>query len=214
MTIFQKILDSLFPKKKEVVELEERGKQGSLRFLPGALETPAPWMRAIFQYKNSKVRQLIWEIKYAGNPILIRDVGALLSEEIVSFFEERGSFVSKDWMLVAVPPTKEHEKEKGFNQTDELCKEVIKSLGKNVLSYSPNTLKKTTETEPQAKIKNRSKRLQNLKNSYIVSNPSNVTGKNIIIIDDVLTTGSTLIEARRALREAGAKKVLGLAVAH
>lgn len=208
------ILDLLFPKKDSVVALEHRGKKNQLRELPPAPETPEPWMRAIFAYKDPAVRELVWEIKYSGNQALLNDVGGLMAEEIMSFFEERGSFVSSDWALIPIPASKEHAKDKGFSQTEELCEAIMRNIAKPSLFYSPSTLYKIKETMPQTKMKKRGERLHNLINCYAIKDASFVSGKNFIIIDDVATTGSTLFEARRALKVAGAKKVIALTVAH
>lgn len=211
---FQTLLDSLFPKKVTVEELEKRSKKGGLATLPPSPETPHSWIRALFAYKDSSVRQLVWEIKYLGNQTLIKAVGQLMADEIISFFEERGAFVGTEWCLVPIPASKSHEKEKGFNQTEELCKIIIKSVGNPSLIYLPRALTKVSETKPQATIHNRGARLKNVKGSYAVQNPFWIKNKNIIVIDDVVTTGSTLVEAKRALKSSGAQRVIALTVAH
>ena len=208
------ILNILFPKKDSVIALERRGKERTLRNLPPAPDSPEPWMRSIFAYKDPRVRELVWEIKYTGNNVLIKEIGELMAEEILSFFEERGSFVGNDWILVPIPASTEHLKEKGFNQTVELTRAIVKSMGKESPAFFTSVLYKIIEHGPQAKIKNRKERMKNVVNCFSVKDPAIVTGKNIIVIDDVLTTGSTLIEARRALKTAGAKKVIALTVAH
>ena len=210
------ILDTLFPKQEAVVFLEQQALQGNLRSLPHAPKTPERWMHSIFQYKNEAVKKLIWEIKYSSNEVLTRETGALLGEEIISFFEEKGLYTSPNWILVAVPASFAHTKEKGFNQADKLCKAVIKSVNSDSLTYIPNLLRKTRETKPQASMRNRADRLTNLVGSFTVPKgyQDAVAGKNCIVIDDALTTGSTLREARRALGDAGAKTVLGLTLAH
>ncbi|MCX6731834.1 MAG: phosphoribosyltransferase family protein [Candidatus Parcubacteria bacterium] len=74
-------------------------------------------------------------------------------------------------------------------------------------------LYKTRETNSQVSQKDREKRLNNLKDSFGVKNPKLVAGKNIILIDDVSTTGATIGEAKKVLREAGAKSIIALVVA-
>ena len=72
---------------------------------------------------------------------------------------------------------------------------------------------KNRETKRQTTLK-RSERLSNVKNSFGVLDAKNISGKNIIIIDDVVTTGATLREAKKVLIHAGARKVLCVAIAH
>ncbi|KKP65076.1 MAG: Phosphoribosyltransferase, partial [Candidatus Nomurabacteria bacterium GW2011_GWF2_35_12] len=70
------------------------------------------------------------------------------------------------------------------------------------------------ETEHQVNIKDRRDRLKNLSDSFSVKNPEIIKDKNIILIDDVLTTGATLTEAKKILKSFGAKKVIAFTVAH
>ncbi len=211
---FHFILDIIFPKKKSTVMLEEIASGVGLRTLAPAPATPHSFIHAIFHYKDPLARALVWEIKYSANPILTEEAGKLMAEEIMSFFEERGLFISRDWILIPIPASKIHLKERGFNQTDILARNILKHLPKDTIHYKPSAIIKIKETEPQAKIKNKRKRLQNLKGVFKVTNHEDVYGKNVIVIDDVVTTGSTLTEARRALKEAGAKQVIAIALAH
>ena len=77
-----------------------------------------------------------------------------------------------------------------------------------------NALEKIRHTAPQSSIKNRALRLQNLSGCFSIPHPEKVRGKNIILIDDVTTTGSTLAEARSVLLSAGARSVHAIAIAH
>lgn len=212
--ILSRLLDVVLPKDPEVVALEILAESGALNSLTKASDFPPAYMKALFHYKDPAVRTLIWQVKYAGNKKLTSAVGALLSEEIVSFFEERGRFTSKDWLLVSIPASKKHLKEKGFNQTDRIAKAMMEHEVCAFVQYVPGTLIKIRETEAQITIKNRSKRLLNLRNTYETKGGMGLTGANVFVIDDVITTGSTMLEARRALISAGAKQVICLAVAH
>ena len=73
---------------------------------------------------------------------------------------------------------------------------------------------KKIDTLPQAKITNRKRRLENVRGVFDIKNPENIKGKTIIIIDDVTTTGGTILEIMKILKKSGAKKVIGFAVAH
>ncbi len=75
-------------------------------------------------------------------------------------------------------------------------------------------LTKIKDTPSQTKAENRESRMKNLENCFRVKNPMLVVGRNIILIDDVATTGATLQEARRTLRASGARKVIAFTVAH
>lgn len=77
-----------------------------------------------------------------------------------------------------------------------------------------DVLYKPHDTEHQARIKDRRERLQNMRGTFAIKNGEKISGRNIILVDDILTTGATLSEARRVLREAGARKVIAFTVAH
>ena len=106
--------------------------------------------------------------------------------------------------------------EKAFypNSNLRLAEKIIKCDSKKLLKYLPSQLVKNHHTESQTKTSSRVERLKNLTNSMRVLNPSSVLGECVIVVDDVTTTGSTFAEASRALRSAGAKKILCYAVAH
>ncbi|MBX4189617.1 hypothetical protein KW785_03450 [Candidatus Parcubacteria bacterium] len=84
----------------------------------------------------------------------------------------------------------------------------------NLLDYAPHLLRKEKHTESQTKTANKRERLTNIDHSMRVVTPSAVEGRSIILLDDVTTTGATFKDARRALKEAGARKVLCVALAH
>ncbi len=73
---------------------------------------------------------------------------------------------------------------------------------------------KKRHTKAQSKTKSRKERLVNVKNSFVVRKAEKIKGKNIIIFDDVTTTGATLKEAKKVLKKAGAKKVYFMTMAH
>ena len=77
-----------------------------------------------------------------------------------------------------------------------------------------NILTKTRETPTQVSLGDRAERLENLKNAFAVRAPEKVRGAHVVLVDDVTTTGATLLEARGELLRAGARKVTCLAVAH
>ena len=117
-------------------------------------------------------------------------------------------------ILISIPLAPKRKRGRGFNQATLLCKELVK-LDKDVnFKLEKNVLYKPKDTEHQAKIEDRRKRLQNIVGSFSVKNSEIIRGENIILIDDVTTTGATLAEARKVLRAAGAKKIIAFTIAH
>lgn len=115
-------------------------------------------------------------------------------------------------LLTPIPLTKKRFRERGFNQSEILAKEIEKQNPE--LFKTKNLLKKIRETEPQAKIKQRTKRLQNLKGAFVLGSKEGLTDKTVVLVDDITTTGATLREAKRVLKEAGFKKIFAVTIGH
>jgi competence protein ComFC len=98
-----------------------------------------------------------------------------------------------------------------------ICEELIRldtSPRAHQLNLEKNILIKKIDTPHQAQIHDRSHRLKNVVGSFALKNSDMINGKNIILIDDITTTGATLSEARKVLKKSGAKKIIAFTVAH
>jgi predicted amidophosphoribosyltransferase len=73
---------------------------------------------------------------------------------------------------------------------------------------------KKRENEQQVTARTKAKRAKNVAHAFGVRHGERITGKTVVLIDDVITTGATIIEAKRALREWKPKRILAIAVAH
>jgi len=103
---------------------------------------------------------------------------------------------------------------RGYNQTDLLCREIIKHDTQNLFIYTPKAIRKNKITKSQKHLVGKEKRLHNLQNSFSVRNPAKISKEIIVIIDDVWTTGATLSEITGILYKAGAEKVFCYVIAH
>jgi competence protein ComFC len=120
-------------------------------------------------------------------------------------------------ILIPIPLSKERFRERTYNQTELICEELIRldtSPKPNRLTLLKSTLIKKIDTPHQAQIHDRSHRLKNVVGSFALKNTDTMNGRNIILIDDITTTGATLSEARKVLKKAGAKKIIAFTVAH
>jgi predicted amidophosphoribosyltransferase len=82
----------------------------------------------------------------------------------------------------------------------------------NFVEYAPKALARIKDTPSQTKQHSKAERIQNLRGVFRADRI--VSGRSIILVDDVVTTGATLSEAKRALRKAGAKRISCYALAH
>lgn len=209
------LLDFLFPKPESVRALESLSPGELCISLPAAKAHSLPQTIALFSYEDPRVRELIWEIKYHKNRILAAKASAVLLDVLLHELAERAlseNFVSA--LLIPMPMSKERIRERGYNQCELLAAEIEKLDRSASCGVLCGVLVKHHHTESQAHTPSRQARLENLKDSMHVSDPSRVSGRNIILLDDVVTTGASFTEAKRALQTAGAKRILSIALAH
>jgi ComF family protein len=110
--------------------------------------------------------------------------------------------------LVPVPLHSARFREREFNQADVLAKLLAKRSGVRLLT----ALKRIRYTTTQTRL-DRHERMENLRNAFRVRHTSEVQSRHLVLVDDVFTTGSTVDECARVLREAGAASVRVVTVA-
>jgi ComF family protein len=172
------------------------------------------WVFSLFDYRDKRVKEAIWHLKYKNRKKMAKTLARALYEHIVEELLELKTFGNfRDPLVIPIPLSRKRYFERGYNQAKLIAKEVCK-LSAGELKLAHRALIKHKETEHQAHIKEREKRLLNLRDSFSVPKKERVSDRNIILIDDVTTTGATLEEAKRILKESGAKKVIAFTVAH
>jgi ComF family protein len=113
-------------------------------------------------------------------------------------------------LFVPVPLHVKRLRQRGFNQTLLLLREWAGEEKKDKIDFT--TLVRYRWTEPQTNLKHHERR-KNIKGAFAVKRPDKVRGKNILLCDDVFTTGATVNECARVLKEAGAREVSVLTLA-
>ncbi|MDP3726518.1 MAG: phosphoribosyltransferase family protein [bacterium] len=137
----------------------------------------------------------------------------MLYEHICEELGERAllhNFVNP--LIVPIPLHTKRLRARGFNQAELIAREFV-ALDTS-FSVCTDALVRIKDTESQTKMKNREERIKNVTGCFKVSSPEKIKERNIILIDDVYTTGATLNEARGTLLHAGAREVLACTIAH
>ncbi len=220
MGLLNTILDIVFP-----VNCVSCGKNGEnlclacLKSSPTADRESAEWIFPLFDYRHPPIKKSIWLLKYKGRKKLTEVFAEVLYGYILQELADLKIMQNFDEaLLIPVPIDKKRLRERGFNQAELICRELEKIDSRVNFKIKNNILIKIKDTGHQARIENRSERLKNIVDSFGLKDEKQsieeIKGKNIILIDDVTTTGATLAEARKVLRQAGARKVIAFTIAH
>lgn len=154
--------------------------------------------RSVGPYDNDKLRKAVKVLKFLCRRYMSVKMGNMMADVVI---EEPG-FWPID-ILIPVPISRGNLKQRGFNQSELLAKQIGKVLKKRMCS---NLLCRVKETPSQREL-TKEEREENLLCAFEVTEPAKIKGKNILLVDDVYTTGSTIKECTRTLMEAGAESV-------
>ena len=153
-------------------------------------------------YENS-VREALLRYKFYQMTVYAEPFGKLLSECVEEYIEAQVDIIS--W----VPLSRKRLRSRGYDQAQLLAEVVSRELG---IPCMP-VLKKKRHTVQQSRMGGAEKRRANIAGAYEVIDKERIDGKTILLIDDIVTTGSTFAECARTLGKCGANKVFCAAVA-
>lgn len=152
------------------------------------------------------LKELIHAFKYQGKDYL----GTTLTRLMTEFIEEYSLPMDLLDLVIPIPLHKTRLREREFNQAQILSNHIARKFNKKV---SHNNLRRLRLTKTQTELEI-GERLLNVKGSFTATKKEDIKGKNILLVDDVLTTGATCSEAAYALKEAGANIVFVLTLAN
>lgn len=214
MRVWEKVLDLLFPPKcpycQKILEdpraavcpdcqpklpwLEGRAGERRIDFADGCF-SPLAYRDAVpgavHRYKFSRVRAL-------GKPL-----AALMAQCLSGRLPQGADLIT--W----APLSRKRLRERGFDQAELLAREVGRLLS---IPAAP-ALKKTRNTGPQSELEEESARRANARGAYALLPGTDLTGRRVVLVDDVVTSGATLSECAALLRQAGAEEVYCLTLA-
>ncbi|HYH03698.1 MAG TPA: ComF family protein [Bacillota bacterium] len=159
--------------------------------------------RAVALYEGA-LREYLADLKYRFRP----ELGQALGELLVEWVRANPDFRKAD-LVIPIPVHPHKLAARGYNQAELLAYPLADYLGMVVKN---RVLVRTKLTETQNSL-NRVDRFLNVKNAFEIINTSAVSGRRVLLIDDILTTGATVSEAARLLLKAGATEVNVLTLA-
>lgn len=207
------IRDLLFPPETWRVRLDHLDARIVAETATGVWVHRAVHCIAPLPFDHALVRTVVHAAKYRAHERSASILGDVLSPFVAEELAERrmaGMFETAH--VVPVPLHATRLNERGFNQSERIARALVTSIGDSTLVLTPHLLTRTRHTETQTK-QARHERITNMRDAFAVTERNLVHNANIILVDDVITTGATLRAATRALEAAGARSVLCVAAA-
>ncbi|MDB5255133.1 MAG: amidophosphoribosyltransferase-like protein [Candidatus Nomurabacteria bacterium] len=158
---------------------------------------------ALYTYEHPIVRRAIWELKYFRKSSLTKVLAEGAADRIAAH-------ITGPVILVPIPQHYTKTFSRGFNQSVSIAKWIQKIVPETTVSQ---VLKKVRSTTAQAKTQSKAERAENMMGTMVSKKILDDTAV-YVLVDDVITTGSTIYEASRALRAAGAEHIYCVAIAH
>ena len=157
----------------------------------------------LFKYEGI-IRERLIEYKFCEAGYLYKTFATAILKN-----NKMCSFIKKYDIIIPVPVHKKRKRQRGYNQTELVARKVSKELDKQ---FEIDVLIKTKNTKPQSTL-NKEARKANAKDVYQLQNKEKISGKKILLLDDIFTTGSTASEASRVLLMAKPQKIGVLTIA-
>jgi competence protein ComFC len=171
-------------------------------------QTPhgADGLVSFYDYHDEKVSQIIIKGKYSFIPGTYEVLGKIIAQKLKNDYPHITG--ANSYELAPIPLHSSRQRWRGFNQAEILCQAISAELNLPIA----DVLQRSKITKTQKDLK-KEQRLKNMGNAFKLKADANVHNKNIILIDDVTTTGATLQEAAKILKRNCAAKVICLTVA-
>jgi len=150
---------------------------------------------------RGELRELIHLLKYEGVLPARHVLGRMLAEAIAKLNIWEGPV-----LVVPVPLYSSKKRQRGFNQSELIARTALKNVDTLNFQLLTDVLVRERDTVSQIGL-TRPQRAENIRGAFRVAHPSRLAGHKILLVDDVLTTGTTASECARVLRKAGAESV-------
>ncbi len=174
------------------------------KIFAGRIKIKAAFSEFYFS-KGQLIQHLIHLLKYKND----KEIGFFLGEIMGNSLLKSGRFSGIDY-LVPLPLFADKEFKRGFNQAEIICRGMQKTA--NIPVLTQNVIRqRPTETQTR---KHRAERWQNVDGSFTIKDPAAIMGKNLLLVDDVITTGATLEACGQAILKTPGTTVSFASLAH
>lgn len=205
------ILDTVFPPREtEVLVRDLCYEELSMTLSPVLRGDGTQSVISLFPYVDAFIQACILEAKFEDNQYAAELLGNALHEFLYEFLGGRTAFDIEPPILVPLPLYVDRLQERGYNQTKRIIEAALMRGLPAVLE--PDLLIRTRPTKPQTSLTGRARR-SNVAGAFAVTRPCD-PHRTYIVVDDVITTGNTMLAACEALRAGGSKRLLPLTLAY
>lgn len=199
------LLALLFPARRSEYAVEEASfEQLAANVAPVVL---ANNVLALLPFRDPVVHALIVEMKYYNNRKATEMLARVLADYVLECSSEETALYAQHVHLVPLPLSGKRKRERGYNQAEALCR----TAALIDVTVDTNVLRRIRHTSTQTSL-SKKEREENMEGAFEAVRPD--PAHLYIVVDDVVTTGTTLAEAVRALKAAGAIEVRAVALAH
>lgn len=203
LKILKKELDTFFPKRVEfenvTYKLVYKKDKKLFYFL---------------NYRDEQVKKMFWQLKFHKNREPAFLFAGFLYENIFDILEQLKLEENFNYPVLTFVPSHFFRKVKRTYDQNEVVLKYFKKMGGENFVEVEKTLKKVKHTKPQNRMLNKKEREENVKGIFKVLDVESVKGRNVVLLDDIYTTGSTLKEAEKVLKKAKVRKVFFITIAH
>ncbi|GGA69230.1 hypothetical protein GCM10011507_20900 [Edaphobacter acidisoli] len=166
-----------------------------------------PFERAVaYTIYQDETREMVHLLKYERMRSLAMPLGTLLARAIETLEDQAG----RDLVIVAVPLFSSRERQRGYNQSVLLAESALKELRRTrpawKLVAAHSTLRRVKNTQSQFSLTPKGRR-RNLQGAFAVAHEQPIKGREVLLVDDIYTTGATARACASVLKRAGATKV-------
>jgi competence protein ComFC len=158
-------------------------------------------------YGSEPLTEIVQVLKYKG----IRD-GAKTLGKVLTLWAKASALEPASFVIMPIPLSNRRRRERGFNQSERIAENFLYYWNDPTLRVATGLLERSRHTTPQTELHSYAERAENVKDAFRIMNTDAIKNKIVLLIDDVMTSGSTMREAVKVLRTNGAKRVIGLTV--